>query len=204
MFKSVLQVLARYGILGAVRLIRDVALSRLLVGSAVRIVRYPWYIRGKKNIVFERGFTSGVGVRIDAFGSTPRQVIFGANVEIGDYVHIAAIRRVVLGDNCLLASKVYISDHDHGTYKGDLQTPPEMLQRSRPLFVEDVVIGENVWLGENVVVLKGVSIGCNSIVAAGAVVTRDIPANSIAAGNPAGVIKTWNHQSASWVAVRGG
>jgi len=202
MFKKILEVLTRYGIFGSARLMRDVALSRLLISPVVRVVRYPWYIRGKENIVFRRGFTSGVGVRLDAFGSASQQLIFGANVEIGDYVHIAALRRVILGDNCLLASKVYISDHDHGAYKGESQTPPEMLQRSRPLFVADVVIGDNVWLGENVVVLKGVSIGRNSIIAAGAVVTRDVPENCIAAGNPAVIIKKWDGDSASWISAR--
>lgn len=203
MFKKVLELIARYGVFGGVRLMRDVVLSRLLVSPVVRIVRYPWYIRGKKNIVFQHGFTSGVGVRLDAFGSGSQQVIFGANVEIGDYVHIAAVRRVVLGDNCLLASKVYISDHDHGAYKGEFQTSPEMLQRSRPLSVADVVIGDNVWIGENVVVLKGVNIGSNSVIAAGAVVTRDVPANCIVAGNPAVIIKRWDAQMASWVSARG-
>jgi|LauGreDrversion4_2_1035121.scaffolds.fasta_scaffold05920_4 lipopolysaccharide O-acetyltransferase len=193
-----LVLLARYGVYGFFRLGRDVLLSRLLISRQLRIVRYPWYVRGARFIKFGRRFTSGVGMRIDAFGEGPDQIHIGDDVEIGDYVHIAAVRRVVLGANCLLASKVYISDHDHGSYRGADGIRPDTLQRQKPLAVADVVIGDNVWLGENVVVLKGVEIGRNSVVAASSVVTKSVPSNAVAAGNPARVIKIWNDQTGMW------
>ncbi len=108
---------------------------------------------------------------------------------IGDYclispgVRISAEHSIRIGDNVMLAANVYISDSDwHGVYN-----------RIRPFRCsKPVVLENNVWLGERVIVCKGVTIGENSIVGAGAVVTSTIPANSIAAGNPARVIKTIN------------
>ncbi|MBR9805091.1 acyltransferase [bacterium] len=107
-------------------------------------------------------------------------------IHIGDYViispavRISAAESIRIGDNCMLANGVYITDSDwHGVY--DRVSYDEA---AKPVVLED-----NVWLGDRVTVLKGVKIGRNSIVAAGAVVTKDIPENVIAAGNPACVVK---------------
>lgn len=194
--------LQRYGFLGSLRLIRDVLLSKC-ISSNVRLVRYPYYFRGQSFIEFGKGFTSGVGLRIDAFGSKPKQVIFGKNVELGDYVHIGALESVVIGDNVLMASKIYISDHDHGAYAGKNASPAQQIQSEKPLQISPVVIGSNVWLGENVCVLKGVQIGENSIIGASSVVTKSIPANSIAIGTPAKVVKQYDANLKEWVSVNG-
>jgi acetyltransferase-like isoleucine patch superfamily enzyme len=108
-------------------------------------------------------------------------------IHIGDYclispgVRISAEDSIRIGNNVMLAANVYISDSDwHGTYN-----------RIRPFRCsKPVVLEDNVW--ERVIVNKGVTIGENSIVGAGSVVTRSIPANSVAAGNPARVIKQIN------------
>lgn len=112
-----------------------------------------------------------------------------AEIVIGDYclispgTRISAADSIRIGDNCMLAANVYISDSDwHGIYN-----------RVRPFrCTKAVVLENNVWLGESVIVNKGVRIGENSVIGAGAVVTKDIPANVVAAGNPARVIKTIN------------
>lgn len=194
--------LKRYGLMGLIRLSRDIILSRL-ISSKVRLVRYPYYLRGVKGIEFGEGFTSGVGLRIDAFGNGSQQVKLGENVQVGDYVHIGAVRSVEIGDNTLIASKVYISDHDHGTYgEGALTvTLPTQLQSQKMMFASPVRIGKNVWLGENVCVLKGVSIGDNSIIGAASVVNRSIPPNSIAVGVPAKVIKQFDFNQNAWVPI---
>jgi lipopolysaccharide O-acetyltransferase len=201
---GVTKTLQRYGFIGTIRLIRDVLLSKL-VSKNVRLIRYPYYFRGQSFIRFGKGFTSGVGLRIDAFGGQPNQVIFGCNVELGDYVHIGALESVVIGDNVLMASKVYISDHDHGVYqgRGDEISPANQIQSKKPLHIASVHIGNNVWLGENVCVLKGVHIGDNSIIGASSVVTKSIPANSIAIGTPARVVKQYDAALKEWVPVNG-
>ena len=86
----------------------------------------------------------------------------------------------MIGKGAMLAAGVYITDADwHGIYN-----------RPRPIgATAEVVLGENVWIGDGAIVCKGVTIGDNTIVGAGAVVTRSLPANVIAAGNPAVVVK---------------
>jgi len=119
--------------------------------------------------------------------------------QINDFVHITAMENVSIGNNVLMACKIYISDCSHGSYDGDAndsypELPPmERKYRTRPVFIED-----NVWIGESVSVLPGVRIGKNSIIGANSVVTKNIPENSIAVGNPARVIKKYNFETSFW------
>lgn len=106
----------------------------------------------------------------------------GAVIKIGNNVGmsggaITAFKSVQIGDNGKIGANVHITDSDWH------------LEDPRSNGSKEVKIGNNVWLGLNVVVLKGVEIGDNVIVGAGSVVTKDIPANTIAAGNPCRVIK---------------
>lgn len=194
------QLLDRYGILGILRLVRDIIASRLVFRN-VRLIRYPWYVRGARFIAFGKGFTSGVGLRADAFGTSERQIVFGKNVQVGDYVHIAAMGSVSIGDNVLMASKVYISDHDHGVYVGEGKrvTHPCERQVDRALNTVPVRIGDNVWIGEGVIILKGVEIGNNSVIGAASVVTKSVPEDSIVVGNPARVLRRFDYATSSWV-----
>lgn len=195
--------LKRYGFFGALRLGRDLLMSRLLF-SGVRLIRSPWYIRGAQHIVFGADFTAGVGLRADAFGEGDHQIVIGNQVQMGDYVHLAAVESVIIGDHVLMASRIFISDHDHGCYcgSGEGVTRPDELQSERELQAAPVKIGNNVWIGENVCILKGVEIGKNSIIGASSVVTRSIPENSIVAGNPARILKRYDETSASWIKYR--
>lgn len=170
------------------------------------MIRSPRYFRGRGCMSIGRGFTTGVGIRLDAFpdllggGQRERIVLkIGRNVEINDYVHISAVANVVIGDDVLIASRVFVTDHNHGAYSGGLgESNPAEPPRSRPLSFAPVVIGDRVWIGEGVSVMPGVSIGEGTVIAAGAVVTRSIPANVIAAGVPARVIKRYNCLSGTW------
>lgn len=108
-------------------------------------------------------------------------------IEIGDHclvcpgVRMLAATRIEIGDDCMLASGVSISDADWH----------DLRDRTRPVgATKEVRLGRNVWIGERAIVTKGVTIGENSIVGAGAVVADDIPANAIAVGNPARVVRT--------------
>lgn len=116
---------------------------------------------------------------------SPRLVI-GENVSIEDFVHIGCALSVTIGNGCLFASKVFITDHFHGYISSDdiCLKPNE-----RPLSCKPVIIGNHVWLGESVSIMPGVTIGDNVIVGANAVVTHSFPANVVIAGCPAKIIK---------------
>lgn len=172
-----------------------------LICRTVRLFRFPIDIRGKKWIDFGRQLTTGYWCRLEAFqfGSSNGQIIFGNNVQINDFVHISSISSVKIGDNVLIASHVYISDNSHGFYKGDMKdSSPEIPPALREYNVAPVSIGNNVWIGEGVIVLPGVTIGNGSIIGAHSVVNRNIPENCIAVGSPARVIKRFNKQTGRW------
>lgn len=112
----------------------------------------------------------------------------GNGVSIGEYCHLTAAGKVSIGDGVLFGRFVLITDNSHGNTDTAeaLRLPP----LERPVIASgDVTIGDNVWLGDKVTVLPGVKIGNNSIIGANSVVTKDIPAYSIAAGNPCRVLK---------------
>lgn len=107
----------------------------------------------------------------------------GADTVFGHHCTIATRSSVSIGAYCLVAELVSIRDHDHNFKSLD---EPTVAQGA---CVAPVVIGQNVWLGAKVTVLRGVTIGDNAVVGAGAVVTRDVPANAVAAGVPARVLR---------------
>lgn len=189
----------RYGMVGSLRLLRDFGLTCLLMWGA-RLVRWPFYIRGRHAISIGLRFTSGVGLRMDAFPTKPGKVlIIGNNVQVNDYVHIAAIEQVSIGDDTLIASRVFISDHNHGGFDGCDQNdgaavPPAL----RPLRSKPVRIGHRVWIGEQVCILPGVTIGDGAVIGAGSVVTRDVPAGCVVAGNPARILRRYDAASHRW------
>jgi lipopolysaccharide O-acetyltransferase len=111
-------------------------------------VRAPFCIRSDRFIKWGSNFTSGVNLRIDAdplISSKIECVVFiGNNVQVNDYVHIGAVEKVVIGDNVLTASKVYISDHNHRIYKGANQCSPDSLPSKRPFVSKPAFIEDNV------------------------------------------------------------
>lgn len=191
-----------YGIPGLIRLCFQVLITWMMYSPA-RLVRRPFYVRGRSKIVWEKGFTTGVGVRLDAFGEgNSNCIVIGGDVQLNDYVHIAAIERVEIGADTLIASRVFISDHNHGNYnEQDCLSSPSVPPAQRPVVSSPVVIGRRVWIGENVCILPGVIIGDGAIIGAGSVVTKNVPANCIAAGNPVRVIRVFDETSARWVRV---
>jgi len=126
----------------------------------------------------------------------------GDNVICSQSVHITATNRVTIHDGVLFGSGVHVTDHSHGTYRGEHQDSPETPpSHRRPSEGRPVVIGSNVWLGDGVVVLPGVTIGEGSIVGANSVVSRDLPARVIAVGAPAVPIKSYDAASGRWLSV---
>ncbi len=128
-----------------------------------------------------------------------RDQTFHPTIKIGNFccirrdAHITAVGQITIGNNVLTGTNVLISDNSHGnsTYK-DMELRPE----ERPLVGKGpITIEDNVWLGNNVCVLGGVTIGKGAIVGANAVVTNNLPPYCIAAGVPAKVIKIINPKS---------
>lgn len=156
------------------------------------LIRYPMYLHGGAHMVIGKGFNCDQRLRLDAFESflgekfTP-QLLIGDNVSIQKDCHIGVINKVVIGNNVLIASRVYISDHSHGkVIAEEIDCPPSC----RKLYSKGpVIIGNNVWIGEGVAILPNVTIGDNCIVGANAVVTKSFSENCIIGGNPAKIIK---------------
>lgn len=147
------------------------------------------------------GLTTGVRVRLDAFAPSGSQLVLriGRDVQLNDAVHIGAIEYVEIGAHTLIASRVFISDHNHGNYDvSNLKCYPDVPPIDRPLVSKPVKIGCNVWIGEQVCILPGVTIGDGAIVGAGSIVTKDVPARSIVVGNPAKVIRIFDESVCEW------
>jgi acetyltransferase-like isoleucine patch superfamily enzyme len=151
----------------------------------------PWHVE-----LFGAPITIGSYAMV--FASPDKKIRFSVwsdlkdrgRIQIGDYclvcpgVRIGSAMEVSIGDNCMIASHAYITDSDwHDIYNR------VSLGKSAPVKVE-----KNVWIGDSAILCKGVTIGENSIIGAGAVVLDSVPPNAIAAGNPARVVKQLDPQ----------
>lgn len=120
-------------------------------------------------------------------------ITIGNGTNIGDFSHIGAINYIRIGNNVLTGRFVLINDHSHGTPEGRFSNVPPM---GRDLVSKGgITIEDNVWIGDKVSILSGVTIGKGAIIGANSVVTRDIPAHSIAAGCPAIIIQNGDSDS---------
>lgn len=192
----------KYGIIGTLRLVISLLYTKLCFPNA-RIIRLPFDIRNKSLIKIGKGFTTGFGCRLEAIPSNhiSKKIYLeiGENVQINDHVHIAAGEKVSIGNNVLLASKIFISDINHGTYKGTKHdSHPDSIPSGRELSTNPVFIKDNVWVGESVIILPGVTVGKGVVIGANSVVTKDIPDYVIAIGTPATPIKRFNFEKCEW------
>lgn len=163
-----------------------------------RLIRLPNYIRNKRNIVYGTNLTTGYNLRLEA-SDNHKSLFLGSNVIIGDYCHIVGRSKVIIGDNVLIASRVYISDTSHGKYDENKNSSnPSVAPNERKLEYKEVYIGKNVWIGENVCILSGVVIGDGCVIGANAVVTKNVPKNCVVAGIPAKIIKIYNNVTHTW------
>ena len=130
---------------------------------------------------------------------------FNPKIAVGDYVcfsdgvHISSIANIEIGSHCLFGSRIYVSDHNHGSYRGEHQSNPGEPPAHRLLGGGGpVLIGENVWIGDNSVIIGPTTIGAGAIVGANSVVRGVVPPNTIVAGAPAKAIKIFNSKTGSW------
>lgn len=132
----------------------------------------------------EATLTAWDSFRNDSF--TP-QIVIGNHVSIGRYSHITAINKIKIGNGVLTGSWVTITDNAHGRSNLDFIN---IQPNQRSLYSKgEVIIEDNVWIGDKVSIMPGVHIGKSAIIAANTVVTKDVPAYSIAGGNPSKIIK---------------
>lgn len=114
-------------------------------------------------------------------------IIIGNNCNIGQYSHISAIDKIYIGDDLLTGRYVYIGDNSHGGLSWEESKIPPISRKLKSK--GEVVIGNNVWIGDKATILPGVTIGDNVIIGANSVVTKSIPSNTLVAGVPARIIK---------------
>ena len=121
------------------------------------------------------------------------RVEIGSKTVMGQECTISAYRRVRIGEQCVIADRAMFIDFDHGVVEVDRPI------RQQGIYMEDVVVGSNVWIGYGACVLRGVRVGDNSIIGTNAVVTKDVPANAVVGGVPARVIRMRNRpESLVW------
>jgi acetyltransferase-like isoleucine patch superfamily enzyme len=175
-----------------------------VVGKKFRILR-PRIITNGKYISIGDNFWCWDGLRMTAIDSCGMQkftptIVIGNNVNLMFDIHITCINKIEIHDDVLIASRVFITDHQHGSYSNLEHSDPNIAPVKRLLRSGGpVVIGEKSWIGEGVVVLPNVSIGEGSIIGSNSVVTKSIPSYSIAIGVPARVIKKYDFHTKKWV-----
>lgn len=162
------------------------------------------YVRGLKFMSIGRDFRSGEGLWLEALESYHAQefrprIVIGEEVSISRWSHISAIEHIEIGGGTLIGSHVFIADHQHGAYSGESQSSPEIPPALRILGGGGPVsIGRNVWIGDNATILGPVRIGDGAIIGASAVVTSDVPAECVAGGVPARIIKRFSLSKGVW------
>lgn len=172
------------------------ALTKIQFPGA-RLVRRPLYLRGGKRLLrYGKGLTTGYSCRIEMSGESPVLVI-GENCKMNDRVHISAHESVVIGDNVLMGSNILITDNGHGSY-GEGSEGPDVAPDDREIVTSPVRIGDNVWIGEFVSILPGVTVGDGAVIGSHSVVTRDVEPGTVVAGNPAKPLKRWDASSGAW------
>jgi acetyltransferase-like isoleucine patch superfamily enzyme len=152
----------------------------------------PVRLSGESRIAIGDGVYIGAGSWLQALPDGDNESVaisIGSETSIAGFCVISAVRKVVVEDNVLIARNVYISDHIHKYSQVDIPIHLQGVDKVGP-----VVVKHGSWLGQNVVVCPGVTIGIGSVVGANSVVTRDVPDFSVAVGAPASVVKTIERQ----------
>lgn len=163
-------------------------------GNDCRIGRFR-LLRGAKYMSLQNHVSIGCNVVLEAWDKFQNQqfnpfLSIGYGSSVGDDSHISCINRIIIGNHVRMGRKIFITDNAHGaSEKKILDTAPNL----RPLYSKGpVIIHDNVWIGEMVCILPGVTIGKGSIIGANAVVTKNVPPYSVVGGNPARVLRQLN------------
>lgn len=173
--------------------LRDKFFSLLISGAFAKfgrktVLMQPIRLDGEERIAIGDQVFVGPGSWLQTLpdgDNTSVAVSIGEGSSFAGACVISAVRNVTLEDHVLLARNVYISDHAHKYSDIDIPIKAQGLNK-----IEPVLIKRGAWLGQNVVVCPGVTIGVGAVIGANSVVTKNIPDYCVAAGAPARVIKT--------------
>jgi len=195
--------------------IQEVRRSRALAATTAQYLRPPppsefaafgegsWIVPPAR--VFYPGcITIGAGVLIHEHAwlsvvrleGTEPSLVIGDRCSLGRLVHIACVGEIVIEEDVLTSDRVFIGDTYH-----DYTDPDAPVKRQPMAPPKPVRIGRGSFLGIGSVILQGVTVGPQAYVAAGAVVTRDVPARTLVVGNPARPIRTYDEQRQKWVPI---
>jgi lipopolysaccharide O-acetyltransferase len=161
-------------------------------------------VRGAKYISFGRDIRAKSGFWLEAVTHYGEQrfaplIRIEDAVRFSDGVHISCIDRIVIKKNVLMGSHIYISDHNHGLYKGVENSLPSEPPAHRKLGGGGpVLIGENVLIGDNAIIVGPVTIGDGAIIGANSVVREDVQPGAMVAGIPARLIRRFNPATHTW------
>ena len=134
-------------------------------GAKLHLGRWSWIGHGSKVRVHEG------------------EVFIGAKSVLGQECTISAYQHVSIGRECIVADRVMLIDFDHGVV--EVERPIRM----QGIYKRDVRVGHNCWIGYAACILRGATVGDNSVVGTNSVVTKDLPPNSVSAGAPARVLR---------------
>ncbi len=170
----------------------------------VRVFIVPFVVKKGRRVILGKDIrwdilpfnrvSVGMGTKIEdrcVLNNGMGDICIGSRTLIG--ISDVIIGPVQIGDDCILAQHVVLSGLDHGYRDPDI--PPV----KQPCLAAPIVIEDACWIGANAVIAKGVRLGRHSVVGAGSVVTRDVPAYCVAAGNPAKIIKQYDPAKEQWI-----
>lgn len=148
-----------------------------------------WGVRIRRFLINNIFFTVGKNVNIarNVYFGRGDKLSIGNNSGIGEGTYITLLDKVIIGNDVMISPQVMILTGGHKTNDVDV------LLRKQPQLKAPVIIEDNVWIGSRAILLPGIRISTGSVIAAGAVVTKDVPPFSISGGVPAKVIKYREH-----------
>jgi acetyltransferase-like isoleucine patch superfamily enzyme len=148
----------------------------------IEIPRNHHDIKIHANCALDRGVVLLCSGEAQSKTESTVKLVIGEGTYINRNVFLDATELIQIGKQCGIGPGCYITDHDHGL-------DPKLAPLEQVLISQPTYIGDRVWIGANVTILKGVTIGDDAVIGAGSVVTKDIPPQAIAVGNPAKVIR---------------
>lgn len=162
-------------------------------------ISYPAILQGVSNTYIGKNTTILANSRIQNYSDKKKSldgIYIGDNCYLGFGLSLLNASRITIGNSVLMASNILISSENHG-----MNPESEIPYMDQESSVKDVIIKDGAWIGQNVCILPGVTIGIKSIIGAGSIVTKDIPDYCMAVGNPAKVVKKYNFETHKWESV---